>query len=63
MTLKAALAALCVSLAFVCAVASPPRKSQPHVLFIVADDFGWNDVGYHQNHQSSGYQLSFLRLS
>ena len=19
----------------------------PHVLFILADDFGWNDVGYH----------------
>ena len=19
----------------------------PHVLFVVADDYGWNDVGYH----------------
>ena len=22
-------------------------SKQPHILFIVADDFGWNDVGYH----------------
>ena len=29
----------------VCASASP--RSQ--VLFVVADDYGWNDVGYHQN--------------
>eukprot|EP01060_Flectonema_neradi_P009679 TRINITY_DN16896_c0_g1_i2.p1 TRINITY_DN16896_c0_g1~~TRINITY_DN16896_c0_g1_i2.p1 ORF type:complete len:181 (+),score=37.92 TRINITY_DN16896_c0_g1_i2:36-545(+) len=21
----------------------------PHVVFILADDYGWNDVGYHQN--------------
>ena len=20
---------------------------QPHILFILADDFGWNDIGYH----------------
>ena len=25
----------------------------PHVLLIVADDYGWNDVGYHQNQVSS----------
>ena len=28
-------------------------KRQPHILFIVADDYGWNDVGYHQNKPSS----------
>jgi arylsulfatase B/arylsulfatase I/J len=22
---------------------------QPHILMIVADDYGWNDIGYHQN--------------
>lgn len=22
-------------------------KQPPHVVFILADDFGWNDVGYH----------------
>ena len=26
---------------------------QPHVLLVVADDYGWNDVGYHQNQKSS----------
>ena len=30
--------------------ASPPL---PHVVFILADDYGWNDVGYHQNAVSS----------
>eukprot|EP01060_Flectonema_neradi_P003217 TRINITY_DN12063_c0_g1_i1.p1 TRINITY_DN12063_c0_g1~~TRINITY_DN12063_c0_g1_i1.p1 ORF type:complete len:531 (+),score=77.68 TRINITY_DN12063_c0_g1_i1:49-1641(+) len=25
----------------------------PHVVFILADDYGWNDVGYHQNAVSS----------
>ena len=22
-------------------------KQPPHIVFILADDFGWNDVGYH----------------
>ena len=22
---------------------------QPHIVFILADDFGWNDVGYHES--------------
>eukprot|EP01060_Flectonema_neradi_P001712 TRINITY_DN11040_c0_g1_i1.p1 TRINITY_DN11040_c0_g1~~TRINITY_DN11040_c0_g1_i1.p1 ORF type:complete len:535 (+),score=111.64 TRINITY_DN11040_c0_g1_i1:62-1666(+) len=25
----------------------------PHIVFILADDYGWNDVGYHQNKPSS----------
>lgn len=25
---------------------SPGKR--PHILFILADDFGWNDIGYHQ---------------
>lgn len=24
-----------------------PAAKQPHVVFILADDFGWYDVGYH----------------
>lgn len=27
-------------------------KKLPHILFIVADDFGYNDVGYHQSTES-----------
>ena len=25
------------------------------MLLIVADDYGWNDVGYHTNHSAVGY--------
>ena len=25
---------------------------RPHILMIVADDYGYNDVGYHQNAES-----------
>ena len=24
-------------------------SQQPHIVFILADDFGWNDVGYHDS--------------
>lgn len=23
------------------------KSSQPHILFVLADDFGYNDIGYH----------------
>eukprot|EP01063_Lacrimia_lanifica_P021619 TRINITY_DN290_c3_g1_i10.p1 TRINITY_DN290_c3_g1~~TRINITY_DN290_c3_g1_i10.p1 ORF type:complete len:534 (+),score=158.76 TRINITY_DN290_c3_g1_i10:38-1639(+) len=32
------------------AAAAPPK---PHVVFILADDYGWNDIGYNQNQKSS----------
>lgn len=25
----------------------PPPSSPPHIIFILADDLGWNDIGYH----------------
>eukprot|EP00039_Didymoeca_costata_P006969 m.95015 g.95015 ORF g.95015 m.95015 type:complete len:649 (-) comp13473_c0_seq4:141-2087(-) len=28
-------------------------STKPHILFVVADDYGYNDVGYHQNAKSS----------
>jgi arylsulfatase A-like enzyme len=28
------------------------KLTSPHILFIVADDLGWNDVGYYQNARS-----------
>eukprot|EP00462_Mataza_sp_D1_P016456 CAMPEP_0175173900 /NCGR_PEP_ID=MMETSP0087-20121206/32321_1 /TAXON_ID=136419 /ORGANISM="Unknown Unknown, Strain D1" /LENGTH=71 /DNA_ID=CAMNT_0016465285 /DNA_START=28 /DNA_END=240 /DNA_ORIENTATION=+ len=27
-------------------------RKLPHILFIVADDYGYNDVGYHQNQKT-----------
>ena len=33
-----------VVLVVCCAVAN---GKQPHILVVVADDFGWHDIGYH----------------
>ena len=35
------------------ATAAHPEQTQPNVMLIVADDYGWNDVGFHQNKTSS----------
>lgn len=32
---------------FVLFVAPSHSASKPHILFILADDFGWSDVGFH----------------
>lgn len=32
--------------------AASPIQKQPHILLIVADDYGYNDIGYHQNQES-----------
>ena len=29
----------------------------PHVLLVVADDYGWNDVGYHQSNKTTNVPL------
>eukprot|EP01065_Artemidia_motanka_P007369 TRINITY_DN1365_c0_g1_i1.p1 TRINITY_DN1365_c0_g1~~TRINITY_DN1365_c0_g1_i1.p1 ORF type:complete len:628 (+),score=148.49 TRINITY_DN1365_c0_g1_i1:51-1934(+) len=33
-------------------IAVQAAAGRPHILFVVADDFGWNDIGYHQNKKS-----------
>ena len=35
------------------ALASASELQRPHILFILADDYGYNDVGYHENKASS----------
>ena len=39
-------------------VSAGSTKQQPHILFILADDYGWNDIGYHANHSAEGYYNS-----
>eukprot|EP01051_Picozoa_sp_SAG22_P003882 SAG22_NODE_197_length_15520_cov_116.311264_4_plen_166_part_00 len=34
------------------------EKQPPHILLIVADDYGWNDVGYHTDPAATGYHNS-----
>ena len=34
------------------------EKKKPHVLLILADDYGWNDVGYHTDPTAVGYHNS-----
>lgn len=40
-------------ISFSCAFASEPQKSPPNVVFILVDDTGYNDIGYHNRSSSS----------
>ena len=37
----------CILLSFLSVYVTVVCGKQPHMLFILADDYGWNDVGYH----------------
>ena len=43
--MRAALALLLLALLPHCCLASP--RELPHIIHIMGDDIGWNDVGYH----------------
>ena len=49
-------AALAAFAALAGAVPGTAAKS-PHVLLVVADDYGWNDVGYHQSNATTNVAL------
>jgi arylsulfatase A-like enzyme len=45
---RACALSLCLAAALASLVASPANAAEkPHVVYIMADDLGWNDVGYH----------------
>lgn len=44
-----ALAGRLVSAAVLLIVPGLVAAEQPHIVFVLADDFGWYDVGYHQS--------------
>lgn len=51
----------CLWLAVACgkvAASKVASKRVPHILFMLADDYGWNDIGYHANHSATGYYNS-----
>ena len=33
--------------------AAAARPAKPHIVMVVADDYGWNEIGYNQNNKSS----------
>lgn len=54
----AAVLRLLLSAAAVVGGGAGQAKRQPHILFLLADDYGWNDIGYHANHSAEGYYNS-----
>ncbi len=45
--IRRALALLLLFSSAGCAVSSVPDAARPHIVYILVDDLGWKDVGFH----------------
>ena len=52
------MAGLLAKIALACVIAGSAADSaaKPHILMILADDFGWADIGYHASKPLGGVQ-------
>ena len=49
----------CLSIIIVVLLTGAHCAKQPHILFILADDYGWNDIGSAMFSETNFFQLFF----